>query len=138
MSTRLLIAAGQAATASEDVPTTVRNLVKSADEILVVAPALPGRFEWLSSATDTAREKADQRLRAVLGQVSGESPGSVSGTVGADDPLLVFEDAVAEFSPDHILIGLRAADREGWQERGLIDRLVARFGLPITVFQFRD
>ena len=102
-----------------------------------MAPTLPGRFEWLSSATDNAGELADQRLQAVLGQVSEmEGRASASGTVGADDPLLAFEDAVAELSPYHI--GLRSADRFGWQQSGLIDQLVARLGLPITIFQVPD
>ena len=61
-----------------------------------------------------------------------------AGTVGADDPLLAFEDAVREFEPDHILIGLRAAERSGWQERGLLDQVIARFGVPVTVFQLGE
>jgi hypothetical protein len=139
MGTRLLIAAGQAASDSQEIPATVQDLISSADEILVVAPALPGRFEWLASATDKAREQADERLRAVLGQVDEmKDSGPASGTVGADDPLLVFEDAVTEFSPDHILIGLRSAERSGWQERGLIDQLIARLGIPVTIFQLPD
>ena len=56
------------------------------------------------------------------------------GDVGADDPLLAFADAVEEFHPDHILIALRGADSAGWQERGLIEEILKRFGLPVTVF----
>jgi hypothetical protein len=33
------------------------------------------------------------------------------------------------------LIGLRREDRSGWQERGLLDRILERFELPMTVFQ---
>ena len=50
MATRLLIAAGQAATDPEELPVTVRELISAADEILVIAPTLPGRFEWLASS----------------------------------------------------------------------------------------
>ena len=139
MATKLLIAAGQAASDSEEVPSSVRELISSADEVLVIAPTLPGRFEWLSSATDKAREQADERLQAVLGQVSEiHGPDAARGEVGADDPLLAFEDAVREFEPDHILIGLRAAERSGWQERGLLDQVIARFGVPVTVFQLGE
>ena len=130
---RLLIAVGQAATSAEDLPPGVRELVDMADETLVIAPALPTRFQWLSSATDKAREQADERLRTVLGQLEEESGRPVSGSVGADDPILAFEDALASFPADHILVGLRAAERSGWQERGLLDELL-RFGLPVTVF----
>jgi hypothetical protein len=83
--------------------------------------------------TDRAREQADERLRTVLGQLA-ELGSDAAGAVGADDPLLAFEDAIREFAPDHLLIALRAADGAGWQERGLLDQLEQRFGLPITVF----
>jgi hypothetical protein len=136
---KLLIAAGQTAADVEELPATVRELISSADAVFVIAPALPGRFEWLSSATDAAREQADERLQAVLGHVSEVArPEAAQGAVGADDPLLAFEDAIAQFAPDHILIGLRAAERTGWQERGLLDRVIERFSLPVTVFQLKD
>ena len=48
------------------------------------------------------------------------------------------EDAIREFAPDHLLIGLRPADRAGWQEQGLLDRVQERFGIPMTVFQVPD
>ena len=139
MAAKLLIAAGQAASDPAELPSSVRELVSSADEVLVIAPTLPGRFEWLSSATDKAREQADQRLQAVLGQVSKvQASGEARGEVGADDPLLAFEDAVREFEPDHILIGLRSAERSSWQERGLLDQVIGRFALPVTVFQLSE
>jgi hypothetical protein len=130
---RLLIATGQAAASAEDLPAGVRELIDAADEILVISPALPTRFEWLSSATDKAREQADERLRAVVGQIAEESGSSLGGSVAADDPMLAFEDALAGFPADHILVGLRAAEHAGWQERGLLDNLL-RFGLPVTAF----
>jgi hypothetical protein len=130
---RLLIAAGQAASSVEDLPLGVRELIDAADEVLVIAPELPTRFQWLSSATDKAHMQADERLRTVLGQLEEELGRPVSGSVGADDPTLAFEDALASFPADHILVGLRAAERSGWQERGLLDELL-RFGPPVTVF----
>jgi hypothetical protein len=137
MPTRLLIAAGEAADSAEALPYGVRELIDAADEVLVVTPALPTRFEWLASATDKAREQADERLQTVLGQIE-ELGTDASGTVGADDPLLAFEDALAAFHADHILVGLRAPDRADWQERGLLDQLVRQFGIPVTVFLLRE
>jgi hypothetical protein len=130
---RLLIAAGKSAASVSELPFGARELIDAADEILVITPALPSRFEWLASATDRAREQADERLQRILGQI--EQLGSeAEGEVGADDPLLAFEDALRDFDADHLLLGLRAPDDAGWQERGLIDELLERFGLPITVF----
>jgi hypothetical protein len=137
MPERLLIAAGEAADSADMLPFGVRELIHAADEILVVTPALPTRFEWLASATDKAREQADERLQTVLGQID-ELGTEASGTVGADDPLLAFEDALAAFDADHILVGLRALDRADWQERGLLDGLLERFGIPVTVFSLRE
>jgi hypothetical protein len=133
MATRLLIAAGESASSPEELPLGVRELIDAAEEILVVTPMLPTRFEWLASATDKAREQADERLRTVLGQLA-ELGSEAEGAVGADDPLLAFEDAIREFEPDHVLIALRDDERAGWQEQGLLDRLHGRFVLPITVF----
>jgi hypothetical protein len=133
MARRLLIAAGEAASDPGQLPFGVRELIDAAEEILVVTPTLPSRFEWLSSATDRAREQADERLRIVLGQLA-DLGSAAAGAVGADDPLLAFEDAIRDFAPDHLLIALRAGDGAGWQERGLLDQLEERFGLPMTVF----
>jgi hypothetical protein len=69
----------------------------------------------------------------VLGQLE-EIGADAKGTLAADDPL-AFEDAIRDFAPDDILIGLRSDEHTGWQERGLLDKVIERFMLPITVFQ---
>jgi hypothetical protein len=78
---RLLIATGDSASSPVELPFGVRELIDAADEILVVAPALPTRFEWLSSATDKAREQADERLRTVLDQLANLEPDQRWGPV---------------------------------------------------------
>ena len=137
MGPRLLVVAGQAATSAEQLPRAVRSLIDAAAEIMVVSPALPGRLDWIASDTDKATERADERLQTVLGQLN-EIGADARGRIGADDPLLAFEDAIREFAPDQLLIGLRREDRSGWQERGLLDRILERFELPMTVFQLPD
>jgi hypothetical protein len=131
---RLLVVTGVAASDLDEIPYGARLLIDGASEILVVAPALPSRIAWLASDTDRTREVADERLSAVLEQIN-ETGTPVEGTVGADDPLLAFDDAVADFDPQHILIALRSAEESGWQERGLIEKVFERFGLPVTVFK---
>lgn len=133
MSERLLIAVGEAATNAAEVPSGVRGLIDAASEILVIAPTLPGRLQWLMSDTDRATERADERLRVVLGHLE-ELGATAQGRVGSDDPLVAFDDAIREFAPGHILIALRPEERAGWQERGLLDAVLVRFGLPVTVF----
>jgi len=129
----LLIAAGESAASAEELPYGVRELIDAAEEILVVTPTLPRRLDWLASATDRATEQADERLQTVLGQLS-ELDAHASGVVGSDDPLDGLADPIREFSPDHLLVALRAGEKGGWQERGLLDGMFERFSVPMTVF----
>jgi hypothetical protein len=62
----------------------------------------------------------------------------VHDAIGDETPLTAFADAVARFRPDHILIGLRADDHEAWQERHLVDRLLHRFHIPLSVFEIDE
>jgi hypothetical protein len=137
MSAKLLVVAGEAAADVKDLPFGVRELVDASEEILVITPTLPGRFEWLASATDRAREQADERLRTVLGHLEEVGTGA-EGEVGSDDPLEAIADGVREFAPDHLLIALRAGENAGWQERGLLDGIEKRFALPLTVFTVHE
>ena len=133
MARRLLIAVGESVSESNELPFGVRLLIDAADEILVITPTLPSRLDWLASARDQAEEQADERLKDVLGQLS-ELGSEAVGEVGADDPLLAFEDAIRQFGPGHLLLALRAGEAAGWQERGLLDELLQRFSLPMTMF----
>ncbi len=131
---RLLIGAGAVGDDPAELPAGIRILIDASKEILVMSPALPSRLEWLASDTDKTPEKADERLREVMGQL--EVTGTeVEGEVGADDPLLAFEEAVAEFEPGHILVALRPDSRSGWQEIDLVNELVDRFDVPVTSFK---
>ena len=134
MEPRLLIAAGETATSVDQLPPAIRSLIDAAAAIMVISPALPGRLDWIASDTDKAIERADERLQTVLGHLDDMGV-EARGLVGADDPLLAFEDAIREFAPDQLLIALRREDRAGWQERRLLERLLERFELPLTVFQ---
>lgn len=133
---RLLIVTGSAAGDVAELPPLVRSLISSASEILVVAPVLPGRLQWLVSDTDRVRQEADERLQVVVGHVKTLAPdASESGDLGDETPLSAFADAVRRFRPHHILIALRASDHSAWQERQLTDRVREAFHIPITIFE---
>jgi hypothetical protein len=133
---RLLIVTGAAVAEVAELPPLIRSLVSAASEILVVAPALPGRLQWLASDVDRVRQEADERLQAVLGHVETLAPdASEAGSVGDDTPLSAFSDAVRRFRPHHILIALRAADHSAWQEGQLVDRVREAFHIPVTIFE---
>ena len=134
--TRLLIAAGGAANDADEVPPLVREVVAMASEILVVTPILTTRLQWLATDTDRARFAADRRLGTVLSQVEAiASDTIVEGRIADEQPLSAFDDAIRLFHPDHILIALRASDSSGRQERHLVERILERFHIPVTVFE---
>ena len=132
--TRLLIVTGAALADVGELPPLIRSLISSASEILVIAPTLPGRLQWLASDTDRVRQEADERLETVLGHVETLAP-RAAGSVGDETPLNAFADAVRRFRPHHILVALRASDHSAWQERQLIDRVREAFHIPTTIFE---
>ena len=130
---RLLVVADAAFADVTELPPGVRAIIHEAGEVYVVTPSLPGRLDWLASQLNPSRHIADERLDTVLGQL--RSIGArASGSTGDDSTLTAFADAVAEFQPDHILIGLRSPEHANWQERGLVKHVRKRFGLPVTTF----
>ena len=134
--TRLLIATGEAAADVDELPPPIRTLIQSTSEILVITPVLVSRLRWLASDTDRARYEADERLGVVLGHIEALAPeAETRAQIGDETPLTAFEDAIRGFRPDHILIALRSADHDAWQERGLLDALRSAFHIPMTVFE---
>jgi hypothetical protein len=134
--TRLLIVTGASLAEVDEVPPLVHSLIQSASEILVIAPVLPGRLQWLASDTDRVKHEADERLRIVSDHLDELAPEArTAGAIGDDTPLSAFTDAVRRFRPDHILLALRAADHSAWQERGLTDHVREGFHIPVTIFE---
>jgi hypothetical protein len=133
---RLLVVTGAAVAGAQQLPPSIRALIAAASDVLVVTPTLPTKLQWLTNDTDGYQQVADRRLDAVLGQVQEINAGaSAEGHIGADDAITAFTDAVNEFHPDHILIGLHPTDQETWQEHGLADAVIGSFHLPTTVFE---
>ena len=134
--TRLLIATGEAAANTGEVPPLVRSLIQSASEIVVITPILVSGLRWLASDTDRARYEADDRLSTVLGHVEAMAPGAeIRAEVGDDTPMTALHDVMRRFEPDHILVALRASDHDAWQEQGLLDEIRRAFHIPMTVFE---
>ena len=130
---RLLMVADAAVADVDELPPPVRDVIDAAVEVYVVTPSLPGRLAWLADDVDRPRHLADERLDSVLGHMRTIGA-HASGKTGDDTMLTAFDDAVAEFEPDHILIGLRASEHANWQERGLVKHVKERFGLPLTTY----
>jgi hypothetical protein len=132
---RLLVLAGAAVADLDELPPEVRAQLDGAGEVFVVTPTLASRAEWLTSDLERARHEADERLDTVLGQIEVSGARVTGGAVGDDTPLTAVEDHVRAFAPDHLLIALRSSEHADWQERGLLDKVQSRVGLPMTVFE---
>jgi hypothetical protein len=130
---RLLVVADSAVADTRELPTRIRALLAEAAEVYVVTPSLPGRLAWLADDVDQPRHRADERLDTVLRHMRTIGA-NVRGRAGDDTLLVAVDDAVADFQPDHIVIGLLSADHANWQEQGLIDHVRERFGLPVTAY----
>jgi hypothetical protein len=130
---RLLMVADSAVAEVDELPPLARALIAEAAQVYVVTPSLPGRLAWLADDVDQPRHRADERLNTVLRHMRTIGA-HVRGGRGDDTMLVAFDDAVAEFQPDHILVGLLSADHANWQERGVIEHVRERFGLPLTSY----
>ena len=134
---KLLVAVGEVAADSVEVPPGVQLLVESASEVLVMSPSLVSRLQWLTGEVDRARQVAAERVAAVLDRL--ESSGvSASGTLGDESPMTAFADAINDFAPDHIVLAFAASPERAWQRHDLVDHLLAEYALPITVFVTRS
>lgn len=99
-----------------------------AGEVLVVAPALTGRFHSLVSDIDGAVEEARTLLDEILAQL-GDRGVRARGQIGDEDPIRAIEDALYSFPATRLLL-VTAQGRQNWREHELAKR-VAAFGLPV-------
>ncbi len=130
---RLLFVADAAVGDVDELPQSVRALIDAAPEVHVVTPTLPGRLAWLADDVDGFRHVADERLDTVLGQLHSIAA-HAGGAARRGSVLTVIADAVADFRPDHIVLALRSAEHTNWQERGLVEHVEERFGLPVSTY----
>jgi nucleotide-binding universal stress UspA family protein len=130
---RLLFVADVAVADVRELPPAARAMIDSATEVYVVTPTLPGRLAWLADDVDRFRHVADERLDIVLGHMHSIGA-DAHGAASRGSLLTVIADAVADFTPDHILVALRSSEHANWQERHLIKHIEDRFGLPVTTY----
>jgi hypothetical protein len=129
---RVLIIANEAvADRPAGVPEVVRRQVDEADEVRVVAPALTGRLQSWVSDIDGAALEADERMRAILGDIPSSGK-DVRGQVGDEDPLQAVADALALFPADALILGVHPPDVANWRERRFSEKVRERFELPVT------
>jgi len=96
-----------------------------ATEILVLVPALASTVEALTGAVDDRRAEAQQTADTLADALS-RADLEARGVVGADDPVLAVEDALAEFGAAEIVLG------SGFADEALLAKLRERFAIPVS------
>jgi K+-sensing histidine kinase KdpD len=116
---QILVVANETAT-GDDLHRTVRAFAADpAARVHVVAPA----------RNDASAPAAEQRLRMCIAQL--EDLGlDVRGHVGDPDPMRAIADALVSFPATELVIATHPEARSNWLADDLVDRALARFGLP--------
>jgi GABA permease len=109
----------------------VRRARNAPIDVLVVAPALNSRLRHWVSDVDDAVARAHDRLELALADLR-ERGIRARGEVGDANPVLAIADALARFPASAIVIATHPAGQSNWLERGLIDKVRARFDVPVT------
>lgn len=87
-------------------------------QVLVTAPPLTSRVHAFTSDTDGETAVARQRLEDVLARLR-EHGVEARGLVGAHDPTLAIDDALAEFPADKVVVVTDSAAHQNWREHRL-------------------
>src|SRR5690349_20405792 len=126
---RILVVANETATGPELHRAVRAFAADRAARVRVVAPALNSRLRHWFSDSDAAREAAEARLAACLAELSALGL-PADGHVGDEDPLQAIADALTAFPATELLIATHPEPRSNWLAHDLVDRALARFGLP--------
>lgn len=97
----------------------VREEVGDSDpEVLVIAPPLASRLHTFASDTDEETEAARRRLADVLRRLERHGV-RARGRLGAHDPALAIDDALAQFPAQKIILITDTSEHENWREHRL-------------------
>jgi len=115
-------------------PTLIDEVARRAGariEVVVVAPALNSRLRHWVSDVDDAVERARDRLEVALAGLRDRGI-SARGEIGDANPVVAIADALAGFAASQIVIATLPPGHSNWLERGLIQKVRARFDIPVT------
>lgn len=113
-------------------PTLVDEVARRAPaDVLIVAPALNSRLRHWVSDIDGAVASAGDRVAVALAALAARGI-SARGEIGDADPVLAIADAIAGFPASEIVIATLPPGHSNWLERGLIEKVRARFDVRVT------
>lgn len=105
--------------------------VAPGDELIVVVPAVEqSRLQWLANDEGDAREQAQEVGESIAHDAAPSSPAI---EVTREVPSQAVLDAIAEHTPDRIIVALRAVEDATWLEEGELAQVPGEIaGVPIT------
>lgn len=127
---RILVIANETI-AGADLHRRIADMANDGAEVTVVAPALSSRLKYAFSDVDGPREAAQQRLDSSLALMA-KSGINASGEVGDANPVRAFEDAVALFEPEAVVVSTHPQGRSNWLEADVVEKIRGRTDLPVT------
>jgi hypothetical protein len=95
-----------------------RELGDRGSDVVVIAPPLASWLHTLTSDIDHEAEAANDRLADVLGRLK-ERGVEARGIIGANDPVLAIDDALARFAAQKIVLITDSRENENWREHKL-------------------
>jgi hypothetical protein len=95
-----------------------RELGEPGGDVVVIAPPLASRLHTFTSDIDKETEAANDRLADVLGRLK-ERGVDARGIIGANDPVLAIDDALALFAAQKIVLITDSREHENWREHKL-------------------
>lgn len=127
---RLIVVANRTCPCPGLIDTVAQRTLARGGEVLVVAPALNSRLRHWMSDTDAALEAAAARLRAAVEHLRAAGV-RANGEVGDADPIVAIEDALTAFPADALILSTWPEGTSNWLERDLVQRVTARFPIPV-------
>ena len=106
----------------------VRRLVDDErySDVLIIAPALAPRTHKWTSDLDQELKAAQGRLDTILTRLQRHGV-FARGHVADTDPILAFQDALVEFSPDRVMLVTEDSKHQSRQEREVFSRMIELF-----------
>lgn len=126
---RLLVIANETI-AGAGLHSQIREMSAEGGRVIIVAPALSSRLEYVFSDVDKPREAAQERLDASIDALR-KSGIDAEGEVGDANPVRAFEDAVSIYEPDGVLVSTHPEGRSHWLERGEVEKIRSKTDLPV-------
>jgi hypothetical protein len=118
--------------ASSEVPEeALSDVISPDDDVRIVMAAVhQSRLRWLVSDEDKARAEAQEAGEAIA-EAAPADPSAIQ--VKPDLPSQVVLDAIAEHTPDKIVVALREGEEATWLEKGELEELPQEIdGIPVV------